>query len=400
MAVESASIALALLLVGSPAPPPPESAADRITLRDGKILLGQVVEPSPRGTVLVVVRRAWADAKLPDWSKRWQANEKAGIRKAVAQRRERLTVWNRERAVAPKAGDPVVAWIERELKRLDDPASLSSSPLLTVSLSRTETRSIVRRSRTLGRLLRLGWVSGFNNVETMPVTALEQSLEDRGFATKDGTSVPLDELLPLAPETENHWLARRAATEVKNDPALKFLRTQTALLPEPEPGQPLPAEGALDVLADLKKQLSGDQTDPLMEKLHAVALRGRIGVLVTRLDISPDLSTVQVESALLVRARNGQWSPATRRTASVRTDALAPDAGQALADDPQVKAVFNIVESLGLGNITEDIKRRSLNMGAATRNALGQVRSALAMDLDALAFPVNDLAKEPEKVPN
>ncbi len=90
-------IGLAALAAGHP----PETAADAVTLRDGSVVLGQVVEPSPRGMLTVLVRRAWAEAKLPGRAARWEEAEAPTLRRARTARRERLAAWKRDRAAAP-----------------------------------------------------------------------------------------------------------------------------------------------------------------------------------------------------------------------------------------------------------------------------------------------------------
>src|SRR3954454_7861655 len=110
---------LVALTVGGDSPPS-ETAADEITLRDGKVLLGQVVEPAPRGTLSVVVRRSWAESELPDWYARWKNAEAPSIRRARSQRLERLTTWRRNRAPFVNADDPILAWIDRETAQVGD----------------------------------------------------------------------------------------------------------------------------------------------------------------------------------------------------------------------------------------------------------------------------------------
>src|SRR3954447_12032521 len=97
----------------------PTSAADSVTLRDGTVVLGQVVEPAPRGTLLLLVRRAWAEAQVPDWAERWQEAEASRVELARSRRRERLSAWRRQRRPEP-GRDPVGAWIDAELARLQD----------------------------------------------------------------------------------------------------------------------------------------------------------------------------------------------------------------------------------------------------------------------------------------
>lgn len=370
-------------------PPTTETAADQIHLRDGKVVLGQVIEPAPRGTVLVLVRRSWAEAEIADWYARWKSAEAPTIRRARSQRRDRLSSWRRQRAPFVAADEPILSWIDRELAGLGDKDAKSESALMTVRLSRGDVRSVVRRPKASARMLRLGWVSGFPRVETMPSDRLEEALEGRGFAAEGVSPVSVDSLLPVPVETETQWTTRRAATEVATDPGLKFVRTGSILLPEPEPGQALELGGAVSALADLKRLLDDRPTDPLAEALGKIAARGRIGALVTQLEISPDLAAVRVNSTLWAR-RGDRWTPAGSRTALVRPDQLPANAGAPLADDPQVKGLFNLAETLGLGQVPDDVKKRSLNIGAATQKALAQVRSTMLDDLNGLVLPIHE----------
>ena len=60
-----------------------DGASDAVTLRDGTVILGQVVEPSPRGKLTMVVRRGWAEKAQPQRFKTWQAAEGPGLKAAV-----------------------------------------------------------------------------------------------------------------------------------------------------------------------------------------------------------------------------------------------------------------------------------------------------------------------------
>ena len=113
----------------------------------------------------------------------------------------------------------------------------------------------------------------------------------------------------------------------------------------------------------------------------------------TKLDVAPDLSAVTVEMALWVRQGRDRWVVAGSRSARVRPDDLGPDAGKELADDPQVAAAFQVVEALGFGQAAQELKQRSLSIGAATRKALGEARAAANIDLARLALPVLDEEK-------
>ena len=115
-------------------------------------------------------------------------------------------------------------------------------------------------------------------------------------------------------------------------------------------------------LSELKRLLDPDAAqagpDPLAQRLQAVADRGRIGAVVTRLVIAPDLGGVTVETTFWVRVKGGGWVAYGSRAATVRADDLKADAGGDLAADPQVKGAFSMVEALGFGSIPPELKQR------------------------------------------
>lgn len=382
------------------------TAADRVILRDGSTVLGLVlsVANGPRGGLEMLVRREWAEGHLKTWASRWDRNLQAGARLAARQRRERLLAWRRDRAPRVPADDRILGWIDRELKRLEDPARSAKTPIMPVHLSRSDVRSLNRQPPANQRLLQLGWLCGFPDVESMSVDDLKDAVENRGFSA-DGEQTPsLAGLLPLVPEPDTAWLARRAATELAVDPGLKFLRYQGMILPDVPAGQlqaqglgNLNLAGALGEITRLLDPAQGQQ-DPLVATLKKIGDSGRVGALVTRLDIPADLARATVECTLWVRTGPLHWIPAATRSVSVRPDEIPAGEGQNLAADPQVKTAFSIVEMLGLGTIPPEVKNRTLRMGAATDKALGGTRAAINRDLNLLALPV--LEPEPEREPN
>lgn len=366
------------------------SAADAVTLRDGTVVLGQVIEPSPRGPLLFLVRRVWAEANAPSWARRWQEADAPRVKRARSQRRERLSAWQRERR--PEAGpeDPIGTWIAAELARLGGDTD-SPAPLMIVSLPRAEVKAVSRRPLELGRRLRQGWLAGFAEVEAMAPEDLTSALEGRGFAVR-GTELPLvDELLPIPLETDAQWQVRRAATEVSHERTLWFIRNEGLVLPETEPGAPAAATAALSSLTAL---LQDEPGDPLQPRLRAAEAQGRSGLVVTRLEAGPDGSSVKVEMTLWARSGASRWASVGSRQAVVRADEVRPGAADQMAADPQIRAAFGIIESLGLGDVGEEARRRALKAGAATQMALGRARTDFALALEALVLPV-DAAPRP-----
>ena len=376
-------------------------AADEFTLRDGKVLRGQVVDQPQRGFVVVIVRRAWAKEHMGDWSGRWEKAAEGPAREAAARRRDRLKIWRAERHGPAADADKIDAWIDRELAA--DAGRTAQTPLMVVRLERGEIKTIGRRGPLAGRALRMGWACGFADAETIPLADLVGSLAGRGLDPTPEAFVPIDDLLPVPSESEGEWRVRRAATEVAHDSGLRFIRPGNMVLPEPAPGA---GPGAISVdpaaagkmLAEVIGELSGGPTsDPLVARLKEVGDRGRVGAVVTRLDLGANFDSVSVEAGLYVRGPDGSWSRPIWRSGSIRAGDPAIGGGDDLAEDPQVKAAFGLVESLGLGSVSPEMKAKGLAVGAATRRALGMARTALNAALAPIALPVAEPTSGKEK---
>ena len=67
--------------------------ADRVTMKDGTVILGEVFNPSDRGKLVFIVRRDWAEKNLPEHAKAWERFEAPYSRQATTERLVRLKVW-------------------------------------------------------------------------------------------------------------------------------------------------------------------------------------------------------------------------------------------------------------------------------------------------------------------
>ncbi|WP_165235321.1 hypothetical protein [Aquisphaera insulae] len=399
-------ILLAAALAGfQKQPPPPVNphASERVLLQDGSMVRGVITDvlPGSRGGVEMLVRREWAEKNLKPWFGRWDRALAAGSKAAARQRLERLRGWRKDRAAAVKvaADDRILGWIDREVKRLEDPSSNATpSVLMPVTLAKADVRSFNCQSPANVRLMLLGWSSRIPDVETMKVDGLKDAVEARGFAP-DGENVPpIAGMLPLVPEPEIRWLARRAATELAVDDDLRFVRYQDMIRPDAPAGAGAAAGdilGTMDLssaLSSLAKLLDLDpgqgREDPLVKVFRKIGDRGRVGAVVTRLEVPPDLSRANVETTLWVRAAAERWIPFVVKSSSVRPEDIAAGEGDDIAADPQVQKAFSLAESLGLGQVTPEIKARALRMGTATRKALGASRGEMARALNDLMLPV------------
>lgn len=384
-----------------------EPAAEVVTLRDGSTILGQILTAPPAGKgsgkgtgskgvqpIQVLVRRGWAEAHQKERLAAWDHVDEPAAQRAASVQRERLTRWRREREKllpeTERRNDRILTWIDRQLERLDAPGDSSRSPLVIARIPRSEVKSLGHKPATMSRLLALAWLCDLPEPEAMPADALKDAIEGRGLIADVSRPVNLDRLLPPAPESEARWLARRAATEVTVDPGLRFIRYQDLVLPDAKNAQLFDQLALGSGLSDLKKLLDPGENspDPLVERFEKIEANGRIGAVVTRLTIPTDLSSASVDVTLWVRVGPKRWVSAGSQSASVRPDDLAADAGNELADDPQIQSVFRLAQALGLGQVAQELKQRSLRIGAATQKALDNTRSTFQTGLDTLAFPV------------
>lgn len=368
--------------------PAADSAADVVTFRDGAIVRGQVFNPDDRGMLIFIVRRDWADRELPDRARDWRAAEIPWMKRARAERLDRLKAWERQRraTMTPEQtrGDTILNWLVAEIDHLGQLGPDDELPsLMMIALKRREIQSVERRPPKLARLLRLGWRSGFPDVETMKPADLKAALEGRNFAVAGNDPAPIADLLPMPIETDARWLSRRAATEVAHDDGQRLIRFQGMVLPESQPGM---AANPDQLLNGLVGSLLGDKPaeDPLAAQLRALGARGRVGAVLTSLEYTPDLAGAQVNVMLLVRLGPENWRPAASRSATVHASDLGPNAGANLPNDPQVKPLFDLVAGLGL----PDYAARMQTVGAATQQALGRARAMIEPDLKALELPI------------
>ncbi|HZW29489.1 MAG TPA: hypothetical protein VFF52_02215 [Isosphaeraceae bacterium] len=371
-----------------------KAAADRIVLRDGKELLGQVDDSSPQAALMVLVRREWVRKALPERAKTWEDAARGATAAAARERRERLAGWRRERPATPAPGDRITAWLDRELAESSGP--VAPSFLMTIRLGRNDISAVERRSERAARALRCAWLLGLADPETTPLATLRDAIAGRGMTLDGDEPIALDRLLPPAVEPPDRWLLRRAATEVLQDEGLRFLQFGTTILPEPVPGQPLdPALGPALVEGTIRDALGVGKTDSLPLRLRAVAERGRVGVMVTRIAVAPDLGSASAESTLYYHS-GSDWDRGGWRSASLQVGAVPPMVVSIVASDPQVQAVMKLIDAIGAGFVSPETKQRGLVVGTTVGGAVVLARTTLVRSLTGLAFDLEGKGPRPK----
>ncbi|MDX2035469.1 MAG: hypothetical protein SFX72_02365 [Isosphaeraceae bacterium] len=383
-------LACFLPLLSEPTAPPkgsgdgPKQAAvaesgDLITLKDGRVLVGVVLDGSVRTGIRLILRRDELQREAPELADRWAKIESARTAEARRLRRTRLEAWR----VARPGDDRISRWIDDQL-RAEGPVR-SAPPLLTVmTLRSTEIRSVSRAPSTRTLALQTAWAAGVRDPERLSFEELQAAVESRGFLL-DGNPVELSGLLPLEPETDVEWLGRRGATEIANDPGLRFIRFGSIVMPEPAAGAAPDPTALAGVFSDTVRRLVEDAPvqDPLLAALRSVEARGRVGAVVTETEVSHDGRSVRATCTLWLRGRQG-WFQGVRRVARTSSDDIPAGEGAQLEQDPRVASVFGMIDSIAPGAVAPEMKRKALAAGAATQRALSEARGRLERDLARL----------------
>jgi hypothetical protein len=256
----------------------------------GRELLGQFVESSNDGILTILARREMVRQTLPSWAKTWEAAEKVANETGLQERRERLAAWRRERPPVAAAGNRITTWLDLELTPFA--GTITPSPLMAILLGRDDVSAVERLSDAAAQALRGAWVLGLANPETTAPATLKEAIAGRGMNLADDVPIALDRLLPPFAAREDHWLLRRAATEVLNDDGLRFIGFGNNILPEPMPGQRLdPAAGVALVQVVVRDALAAVRVKSLPLGLEALAGRGRTIFPVPMLGQALDLAT-------------------------------------------------------------------------------------------------------------
>ena len=378
----------------TPRQPKRDTTADVVILKDGSAVLGEFSEFTHHGGILMIVRRDWAKTNQAAHLPQWEKAEEGVVMPAIAKRLERMELWKRDRENSKVPDDPgskrLTEWIGKEVERLKGPEAVHASRLMLVKFGKDEVRGFDQAAKGDSRFLRLAWTANYRDPEDSTRDDLMASLEGRGFVLKQVTLPLIDAMLPPANTTDLNWRTKRAATELLHDSGLRFISFSGVVSPEPAIGQQADVSTLMAAAKSaLGQLLGGVPEDQLQTTLAKLAETGRVGAVVTELIIEPDLANVSVEMTLWVRSAEGSWNRSGSRKATAGAIEVGNQEGNALAQDPQVSAIFKVAESLGLGEIGQELKQRSLNVGAATKKALGQARELANDDLEALALPID-----------
>ena len=363
---------------------------DRVRLAGGGQLWGAVLHRSAsRGTVLAV-ERGWLKRRDPKRLAAFEQAEQTDVPAAWRELSERIDRWLTERAGDQK----LVAFLRterrrarKELDRLDQDPAIAPTQFAVLRLRPAEVRDVVIQPPDRKRVVLAAWVHRLENVESRSVTDLADELTDRGKKPETSDLEALWARLPIQPQDDAEWAARRAIVEYALRRPLAFQGSGSLLVPS-LPGQQVTIDAALvrellgRELGRLLELLDTDRpagrpagpADPLVEASRRAERDGVIGYRVTRFRHDLGRRRTTVTSRFLVRLPDDSWQTAWQAARTFDASRARPQLQQQIARDPQVQAVTSLARQLGLTGQGDKLET-ALQFGAATMAAQQELDS-------------------------
>jgi hypothetical protein len=364
-------------------------AVDQVAIKGGPRLLGSVLGREADGTVAFAVGRNWLKATHTRYFEERVAEEAAETRAALTELRDRIADWRKMRG-----GDKELAFflareaerVEKELQAIDAGTHVEDAPFMVVDVAPAKIDRVVNQPPQRRQVALTAWREGLADVETRSMLNLAQELKKRKIDPIDDADALLD-LLPPRRQNEAAWSARRAIVEHRFRKPLDFQGTGDAVV---RSGEGVKAADVAPLLNDLIKSIAGEPLADLLnpstaggpakstdnsapvEKWLATAAKiadseNLDGFRVTRVNQELAARRVAVETRFVARLPDGSWKTVWVHSETADASKPRPDVEQQIEKDPQVRAVLELVKSLGADG--DDQIRLAIRFGAATAEA-------------------------------
>ena len=373
---------------------------DELTPKNGKKMYGVVMKQSRDG-VTMIVERKWFARTYPKRYKQHVEKEAGWLLRAREERLQRLKSWKLARIDA----EELVDFIEEETARIEaesddnDPQAFLKQPFTMVFFPADEIRDVFVQPPERRQVAGVAWKYQLERVTVRTVASLQRELYEQKLDVKN-EPVNLSEQFTVAKlQTEREWNARKALFEYVLREPLDYQGSGTSLF-KIDPDNPQKPEdllkgllggiggGGLGALGGLGG-LGGDMgmIQELLDELNGGPRRrpavktewwksiassaeadGFRGFRVTRI-IPSNTSNVKVETIFLAMITPGKWEKVATFSATENRDRQSTDDMARLKADPQIEAIFNALNGLGLGG-NQNLLDTALKQGAATEKAM------------------------------
>jgi len=367
-----------VLLAQAPSAGAPLSqiAVDVVTLKTGPALRGAIVERHPAGAVTLVCSAGWLQQHAPRIHDQQLAVYRADQPRICRDVLERIAEWLPQTA----PGSRLQIFLMQEQARLTEVSQRPEVPppeFFWITLTADEISKIrVAPPDRQGIALR-AWHEHLPEVESRRYTALVKELEARKISLT-GPPPDLSDHLPALRQSDEEWTARQAIVEYALTQPLDLQGLGTKLIPV-QPGEAVNwAQLLPDILEQELQRLTAEvleqpplpQADPQawLNVAVSIAKQEQVrGFRVTRL-VSHNSTEVTVASQFVARRPGDTWKIVWSDLQVARVDQRQPALEAQLADDPQIKAVLQVVTAVSPDASSQ--VQAALQTGAATHHAL------------------------------
>ena len=370
---------------------------DRLSPSRGPALLGAVFRKTPRGEVVIAVRRDWLKAEDPERLKRVDASLAESSPRVWRRLLGRIDDWKK----TLKPDSPLRALLDLERKRISDllkavdgGGRVPATRFLTLVIPPKEIAALTVQPAARKQVALVSWVEGLERVETRSAEDLAAELMKAGLNPATAGAESLWRELPVVEDDDRTWRIRRVLKACQLAEPLHFQGTGGLLLAaNGKKGgggldQPVDAKmigdlvGQLlggDLGGDLGKLLEqlggrakprGGDSSPLLSAARRAESAGRDAFRVTRFRHDVTGRRTTVTSEFLVRVDRGEWVLAWQESRTIEVRAR-PDARKRIERDARVQGVLKLVKALGLDGGDRAIET-AIQFGAATQE--GQQR--------------------------
>jgi hypothetical protein len=417
---------IALIVVCHPAlaaKPVPESelAVDVVSVKGGPRFYGAVLGREEDGRIALAVRREWLKRNRVQVYDEGLRDETAETKTALTELHDRIADWRKARNDVPaleaflkKENER----IEKDLQTLDAGRYEEAAPFMVLDFAPAKIERVLSQIPSRRAIAQTAWQEQLSDVETRSAVILAQELKKQQIALVDDPDELL-EMLPVRRESETAWVARKALVEYQFRKALDFQGTGDFVFPATDKVDG--AQGAKLIEGLIKSLTSGTLKDLFdlaldgsakradaggIEKWLATASQSAqsadvLGFRVTRVEPNLDARQITVESRFVARFPGGDWRTVWQHAETADASKIRADQEQQIMQDPQVRKVLDLVQSVGLTD--EDQVKQAIRFGAATMDCqkiadsrFFQFRDRYLRRLDG---PVLRVAAPPSKAP-
>jgi hypothetical protein len=372
---------------------------DEVKLSSGQKMYGVVMGQNPQRGVTLLVERQWFEKTYAKQYQKHLEEEVKSLKKSRSDILARLNEWQKDRS----SDEELIRFIKEEKTRVAedqnnvDARSVSKQKFTLVKYSPQEIKTLFVQPAERRKIAGCAWQQGLDRVTNRTTKSLTRELKQQGIDIAT-VKVDLTDQIPAATnQSDDEWNARVALFEYVLRKELDYQGTSNHLIridgQNPVNPQALISQllgGGLGLERFQGDLSEGGLIDQLMSELNidgdrkravskqtkwwqattvAAENEGFRGVRITRVNQEFGSPIAKVETFFFAKMAPGEWKQIASFNASANRDQQDPADIARIKEDPQVKQIMGIMQSLGSGG-NKNLIDIALRQGAATEQAM------------------------------